>query len=210
MAESFSGGKCEPLLARQELPGPADRVALEIVAEAEVAQHLEEGVVIGRAADVVDVAGAEAFLAGRGPGELELAAAEEVVLELVHAGRGEQHRGVPSRHQHVAGPADAALGLEEGQIFFAEFVGFHGNLWRQCRWQNAQSNPQSYPPAGVVKSGAGGVATALGVADNGMRGVKRGNGKGEKGEEEYGYHGARPIRGTAGAGRTGRFRRQSI
>ena len=81
------GRQAEPLLAGQELPGPVDRLALEIVAEAEVAQHLEEGVVVGRAADVVDVAGAEAFLAGRRPGEVELAAAEEVVLELVHAGR---------------------------------------------------------------------------------------------------------------------------
>ena len=126
MAESRSRVEAEPLLVGQKLPGPVDRLALEVVAEAEVAQHLEERVVIGRAADVVDVAGAEALLAGRGPGELELAAAEEVVLELVHAGRREQHRGVPAGHQHVAGPADAALGLEEGQVFFAEFVGFHG------------------------------------------------------------------------------------
>ena len=64
-----------------------DGLALEIIAEAEVAQHLEEGVVIGGAADVVDVAGPQAFLAGGGPGEFQLAAAEEVVLELVHAGR---------------------------------------------------------------------------------------------------------------------------
>ena len=113
------GVQPEPLLAGQKLPRPVDGLALEIVAEAEVAQHLEEGVVVGGAADVVDVARAQAFLAGRGPGELQLAAAEEMVLELVHAGRREQHRGVPAGHQHVAGPADAALGLEEGQIFFA-------------------------------------------------------------------------------------------
>ena len=119
------GVQAEPLLVGQELPRPVDRLALEIVAEAEVAQHLEEGVVVGRAADVVDVAGAQALLAGRRPGELQLAAAEEVVLELVHAGRREQHRGVPAGDQHVAGPADASLGLEEGQVFFAEFVGFH-------------------------------------------------------------------------------------
>ena len=67
------GVEPEPLLAGQKLPGPVDRLALEIVAEAEIAQHLEKRVVIGRAADVVDVAGAQAFLAGRGPGELELA-----------------------------------------------------------------------------------------------------------------------------------------
>ena len=123
--ELFRRRRPSHFLLGQELPGPVDRLALEIVAEAEVAQHLEERVVVGGAADVVDVAGAQAFLAGRGPGELQLAAAEEVVLELVHAGRREQHRGVPAGHQHVAGPADAALGLEEGQVFFAEFVGFH-------------------------------------------------------------------------------------
>ena len=105
-----------------------DRLALEVVAEAEIAQHLEKRVVVGGAADVLDVAGAQALLAGRGPGEIELALAQEVVLELVHAGRREQHRGVPARHQHVAGAADAALGLEERQIFFAKFVGFHVSL----------------------------------------------------------------------------------
>ena len=103
----------------QKLPCPADRVALEIVAEAEIAQHLEEGVVVGGSADVVDVAGAQAFLAGRRPGEIELAAAEEMVLELVHAGGREQHRGIPARHQHVARPPRAALRLEEGEVFFA-------------------------------------------------------------------------------------------
>ena len=111
--------QAEPLLAGEELPRPVDRLPLEVVAEAEVAQHLEEGVMVGGAADVVDVAGAEAFLAGGGAGEIELAPAQEVVLELVHARRREQHRGVPPRHQHVAGPADAALGLEKGQILFA-------------------------------------------------------------------------------------------
>jgi hypothetical protein len=99
-----------------------DRLALEVVAEAEVAQHLEERVVVGRAADVVDVAGAQALLAGGRPGELELAAAEEVVLELVHPGGREQHGGVPAGDEHVARPAHAALRLEEVR-YFAEFVG---------------------------------------------------------------------------------------
>ena len=52
-------------------------LATEIIAEAEIAQHLEERVVIGGAADVVDVAGAQAFLAGGGPGEIELATCPE-------------------------------------------------------------------------------------------------------------------------------------
>ena len=103
------GVKPSHFLLGQELPRPMDRLALEIIAEAEVAQHLEEGVVIGRASDVVDVAGAQAFLAGRGPRELQLAAAEEVVLELVHARRSEEHRGVPAGHQHVARAAHGSL-----------------------------------------------------------------------------------------------------
>ena len=108
----------------QELPGPVDRLALEVVAEAEIAQHLEERLVEGGPADVVDVAGAQAFLAGGGPGEVGVAQPHELVLELVHAGGREQHRRVVG-HQHVAGAADAALGLEEVEVRFAKFVCFH-------------------------------------------------------------------------------------
>ena len=47
----------------QEFPGPVDRLALEVVTEAEVAQHLEERHVARGLADVLDVAGANALLA---------------------------------------------------------------------------------------------------------------------------------------------------
>ncbi len=80
--------------AGDELPGEADRLALEIVAEREVAEHLEEGVVLGRPADVLEVvvlpADPHALLAGRGPPVAPLLEAEEDVLELVHAGVREQ------------------------------------------------------------------------------------------------------------------------
>ncbi len=124
----MSAGKGQPLFVGQELPGPVDRFALEVIAEAEIAQHFEKRVVIGRAADVVDVAGSQTLLASRGPGEIELALAQKVVLELVHTSRGEQHRGIPAGHQHVAGPADATFGLEKGEILFAQFVGFHSGM----------------------------------------------------------------------------------
>ena len=39
----------------QELPGPVDRLALEVVAEAPVAEHLEQGLVARRAADLLEV-----------------------------------------------------------------------------------------------------------------------------------------------------------
>ncbi len=117
--------EAEPLLVGEKLPGPVDRVALEVVAEAEVAEHLEEGVVVGGAADVVDVARAETLLASRGAGELELHLAEEVVLELVHARGREQHGRIPGGHQHVARAAFVPLGLKESQVLFAQFVGLH-------------------------------------------------------------------------------------
>ena len=60
----------QPEFLGDQVPGELDRALLEIVAEREVAEHLEEGVVARRVADIVEVvvlaAGAHAFLRGRG------------------------------------------------------------------------------------------------------------------------------------------------
>ena len=67
-------GDQQPVLRQAEflgdqVPGELDRAVLEIVAEGEVAEHLEEGVVARGVADIVEVvvlaAGAHAFLRGR-------------------------------------------------------------------------------------------------------------------------------------------------
>ena len=78
----------------QELPGHRDGLRLEVVPEAEVAQHLEEGAVVGVGADDVDVGGPEALLDGGGPGPGRRLLAQEVGLEGHHAGDGEEDRGV--------------------------------------------------------------------------------------------------------------------
>ena len=87
----------------QQLPGEADRVALEVVAETEVAEHLEERVVPGRVADVLEVvvlaAGAQRLLRGGRTRVRALLAAGEHVLELHHAAVDEQQRRVVGRHQ---------------------------------------------------------------------------------------------------------------
>ena len=76
----------------------ANRIAvgLEVVAEREVAEHLEERVVAQRRPDVVEVvvlaADAHALLRGRGARVVALLPAEEHVLELVHPGIREQQR----------------------------------------------------------------------------------------------------------------------
>ena len=86
-----------------QLPGQLDRLFLEIVAEREVAEHLEEGVVAGGVADVIQVvvlaAGAHAALGrGRARGGPGLGAGEDV-LERHHAGIDEQQGGIGLWHQ---------------------------------------------------------------------------------------------------------------
>ncbi len=78
----------------EQLPGQRDGVGLEVVAEAEVPQHLEEGAVVGVGADDVDVGRAEALLDRGGPGPGRRLLAQEVGLEGDHARDGEEHRGV--------------------------------------------------------------------------------------------------------------------
>ena len=99
-----------------EVPGESDRVLLEVVAEGKVAQHLEEGVVPGGVAHVFEIvvfaAGAHAALAGGGAHVVALVAAQEAVLELHHAGVGEQQRRVVAR--------DEAGGCDHGVATLAE------------------------------------------------------------------------------------------
>ncbi|MBP1773967.1 MAG: hypothetical protein H6P99_3130 [Holophagaceae bacterium] len=94
--------------ARDELPGEADGVGLEVVAEAEVAEHLEESVMARGEADLIQVvvlaAGAQALLAGGGAAVVPVLLAEEHILELDHARVRPHHRGI------VGGADDRARG----------------------------------------------------------------------------------------------------
>ena len=88
----------------EEFPSPVDRFPLEIVAETEIAQHFKEGVVIGSASDVVDVAGAETLLASSRSGALpfvwgefhasETMFFEQGIFELIHSCGGEEYGGL--------------------------------------------------------------------------------------------------------------------
>ena len=115
---------------RQELPREADRVALEVVAEAEVAQHLEERVVARRVADVVEVvvlaAGAHAALRGRRTLVGALVDAEEHVLELDHAGVDEQQRRIVGRHERRRRHDRVPALFEVREEPAPDVGGFHG------------------------------------------------------------------------------------
>ncbi len=93
--------------ARKQIPGVVDGVALEIVAERKIAQHLEEGVVARGIADVLQVVvlatGAHAPLRSGGAFIGTRLLAEEHILELHHARIGKQQGRVVARHQRTRG-----------------------------------------------------------------------------------------------------------
>jgi hypothetical protein len=82
----------------EKVPGEADPLRLEVIAEAEVAHHLEKRVMTSRVADVLEIvvlaAGAHATLRGHGAVVVAALVAKEHVLELDHAGVSEQQRGI--------------------------------------------------------------------------------------------------------------------
>ena len=101
-------GDQQPLLVESEIlgdqiPRKLDRALLEIIAEGEVTEHLEEGVVARGEADVLEIvvlaAGANAFLRRRGARIGRLLGAGEDVLERHHARIGEHERGIVARHK---------------------------------------------------------------------------------------------------------------
>ena len=87
----------------EQLPGEQDRLLLEIVAEGEIAEHLEEGVMARGVADIVEVvvlaAGAHALLRRGCARERPLFLSGENILERHHAGIGEHQRRIVARHE---------------------------------------------------------------------------------------------------------------
>ena len=125
-------GRQLPDLGEQR-PGEGDRVGLEVVAEGEVSQHLEERVVARRGAHVLEVvvlpADPHALLRGGGAPVLPALAAQEDVLELVHPRVGEEQCGVVGRDEGRAGYDAVALPGEEVEERGADLRGSHNRLF---------------------------------------------------------------------------------
>ena len=111
---------------RDQLPAVRDRQLLEVVPEAEVAEHLEEHEVALGAPDVVEVvvlaAGPHALLRADRLGERRHLVADEVRLERHHAGDVEQHRRIVRDQARRRHGGVAACG-EEVDVRLAELVG---------------------------------------------------------------------------------------
>jgi hypothetical protein len=123
--------RIEAVHLREQLPGELDGVALEIVAEAEVAEHLEERVMARRIADVLQVvvlaAGAHAALGGGRARIWAAILAEEDVLELHHARVRKEQRGIVARHERTGGHDRVPLRFEVLQEFLADLARFHAH-----------------------------------------------------------------------------------
>ncbi len=126
--------RLQPPPIHQELPGPADGLGLEVVAEAPVAEHLEEGVVVRvvpHLLQVVVLAGhAEALLRVDGAVVRALSGAEKDVLELVHPGVREEQGTVALRHEGRTRDDLVGFLLKEAQELFADLLGGALNVGR--------------------------------------------------------------------------------
>ena len=108
---------------RQKLPGPGNGVLLEVVAEGEVAQHLKIGAVAVGLADVLNVAGADALLAGGHPVPGRLLLSGEPSLHGGHAAVNQQKACVVGRRdQREAGQPEVALALEVAEEHLPQLV----------------------------------------------------------------------------------------
>ena len=123
----------EPLLRSNQFPGVRDGIFLEVVAKRKIPEHLEKRVMAVGEADVFEIvvlaAGAHALLRCRGAVVVALFEPEEDVLELVHAGVGEEERRVVGRNER--GGMDLAVTLldEEVEEFAADLGACeHGKL----------------------------------------------------------------------------------
>ena len=106
----------------QELPRPGNDFLLEVILEAEVAQHLKEAAMAGGDANALNIRCTDALLAGGHAMARRLFLAEEPFLHGGHAAVDQQQAGVVFRHQREAAQAQMAFGLKIMQILFAQFV----------------------------------------------------------------------------------------
>ena len=137
-------------LLGEVFPGPMDGVALEVVAKAPVAQHLEQGVVARRPADLLEVV----VLAGHAQAGLRVDRAHVVALLLAgqhalegsHPGVDEQERGIVARQQGGSGHAGMPALLEEALVALADLRRRH---WLQRVHILTRSvSPQEPAPTG--------------------------------------------------------------
>jgi hypothetical protein len=113
-------GDLEP--AGEEFPGPCDCLLLEVVAEGEVTQHLEEGAVTGGVTNALKVGGSDALLTSGYAVTGRLLFACEELLHRSHTRVYEKKGFVVMRNEGVGRETKVSLGFKEGEILFSQIV----------------------------------------------------------------------------------------
>jgi hypothetical protein len=143
----------EPEHFRVELPRVRNRQFFEVVAEAEVAEHLEEHEMAGRGAHVVEVvvlpAGTCALLRSGRPLVGRRLVAGEVRLERHHAGDGEEHGRVVGNKAERRHPSVAAL-AEEPRKGGPKLVGGARGVRSRSHGLTSLPGPLGTDPAGLA------------------------------------------------------------
>jgi len=125
-------GRVELVDFGQQLPAEADGIALEVVAEAEIAQHFEERVMARGASDVLEVVvfarHAQALLAGGGAAGADVLFAQKDAFKLHHPGVGEQQRGILLRHQRRTGQHLVPVFRKVIEKRLADFIAGHRDV----------------------------------------------------------------------------------
>ena len=113
----------------QKSPGKQNGVALEVIAKAEVTQHLEKGMVSGRIANIIQIVVLatcpDTALGGCCPAVGAEIRAKENILELVHPCVGEQKSGIVVRNQRAGCHNLVPLGAEKLEKRLADLCGGH-------------------------------------------------------------------------------------
>src|SRR5215216_2400225 len=113
----------------QQLPGILDRVFLEVVAKGKISEHLEEGVMPGRFANLVEVvvlaACTYALLRRGGAQVLALFRSQENVLGLIHARVREEQRRIVGGQEGRGTHRRVSVLLKILQKCFSNFVTSH-------------------------------------------------------------------------------------
>ena len=130
----FENGNPQPVLVQphlfcQEFPAPHDRLFFEVIAEGEVAEHFEKGMVAGRHADVFQIvvlaSRAHAFLRAGRARVAPVFQAQKGVFELDHSRIGEQKRRIVLRNELRTRYDRMPLLFEIFQKSFSDFTALH-------------------------------------------------------------------------------------
>jgi hypothetical protein len=149
-------------VAGEEIPGELDCLALEVVAEAEVAEHLEERVVARGPANLLEVVvlacDPEDTLVVGGPVVAPCLRAGEDILELDHPGVREQEGLVAGRDEARAGHDGVAALREELEEAAADLgsgqaddprISFEARGPHRAQWYRTGPSDRGRPPDGL-------------------------------------------------------------